>query len=477
LLPYGSPQDPQYQIIVEAETRVDVKTLPADVPVQAWVACYRDPTGDEYYGIRFGLRVKKNATALASGWSLAFGEPQIHLSGTPDPASFTPAIGMWFPNAVRGYYGGNTYEGMDSIFSTDQEGDIKWSGLNETYHDLHLGRQAAKVLQLDSYYPVEDDATLWVRGKVKADFGVYGAANGGTEAFYVGDDAVIADYDQGNKLGIQGQQDPTQAGIILGSNKDVRLYRDGYRTLHLDGGDGYFVRITGSLVGWTRYAYPTGFDPAGTYTTGYNLDAGTSSVVLIEVYIPAKMMLKSVSLWNTDTSGTRGFNWAMYAQPWGNESNNLTMLCFSVGGTSWTASAGSLKTVALDGTPVFLPQGTYWLAVWNNQAGNTLGIGTAATGTLALTRARKKTTVAFATQPIDFLAATWTDSTSMFAVVLNGEAAPSASQQIFLPLAESLPAAYAPVVTHKVRTITLTLAYTGGYTTSAKAYPPIIEHA
>lgn len=471
---YGAYAEPTYALVVEAETRVDVKTLPADVPVQAWVACYRDPTGEQYYGIRFGLRAKKNATASSSGWVIAVGEPQLHLSGTPDPAAFTPAIGTWYPNTVVGYYGGSTAD-MTPRFQTDQFGAIKWQAANEQYHDLVLSRAGTKVLQLDSYYPIYDDATLQVKGRVKADYGIYGATAGGEEAFYVGDDAILADVDQADTLMVKGQQDATKGAIILGNNKDVRLFRDGYRTLHVDANDGWFTRLTGALAGWCRQAHPTGFSAASNYTTPYALDAGASSVVFIEVQVPAKMMLKSVSIWNTDTSGTRGFQWGIYAQPWGNESNDLSLLCFSVTGTSWTAGSGALRTANIDGAPVFLPPGTYWLAIWNNQAANTLGIGSVATGTLALTRARKKTTISFAAQPVNFLTATWTDSTSIFGVVLNGEAAPSASQIVFLPLAESLPAAYAPEITHKVRTITLPLVATPF--PSAIAFAPIIEHA
>jgi hypothetical protein len=186
------------------------------------------------------------------------------------------------------------------------------------------------------------------------------------------------------------------------------------------------------------------------------------------------MMLKSVSIWNTDTTLDRGFSWGLYAQPWGNESNNLSLLCFSASDMGWTASVASKRTIKTSGGPVFVPPGTYWLAIWNAHNSNTLGIGSVASGTLSTTRARGKSGVNTASQPIDFLTATWTDYSSVFAVMLDGDTAPSAQQWVELPLVDGARAAYDVWPSHNIRTLDLQFvySYSGPY-----APPLTVEHA
>lgn len=94
-----------------AETIVDIKTVPADFPVQVWIAYERPyPTadGNAYYP-RFMFRTNKKATADYAEWQIALGEPMLHFAATPDPADFTPAIAKWIPESVKVWEGNELY--------------------------------------------------------------------------------------------------------------------------------------------------------------------------------------------------------------------------------------------------------------------------------------------------------------------------------------------------------------------------------
>lgn len=60
------------------------------------------------------------------------------------------------------------------------------------------------------------------------------ATGGADEAVYVGDDAIIADVDTADTLGIYGQQSAANGGMVFGSGKDTNLYRSAANTLKTD---------------------------------------------------------------------------------------------------------------------------------------------------------------------------------------------------------------------------------------------------
>ncbi|MCU0250213.1 MAG: hypothetical protein MUE61_08400 [Vicinamibacterales bacterium] len=173
-------------------------------------------------------------------------------------------------------------------------------------------------------------------------------------------------------------------------------------------------------AGFVPYAYMAGFNGAGTYTTALSLAANGGSIA-IPIVVPSRMSLRQVSIWNTDTGSARSWNWSLYAQLAGNDSNTLNRVAVGSAAESYTATVGSKRTIAAASAPITLSPGLYWLVVQNNHSTNTFGLGSVATGTLSHNRAQTKTLTVPVGATLDFVAATWTKVTSIYPVVLEGD--------------------------------------------------------
>jgi len=184
--------------------------------------------------------------------------------------------------------------------------------------------------------------------------------------------------------------------------------------------DSQRVRRDG-LVGWTPYAFPVGSNPAGAWTSAVTVATGV--VLTIPMHVTGQMFLRSVSIRELSTASARSWSWAVYVQDLNNGNageNSLRRVAASNAADTWTASAASTRTSAAASAPVYLSPGIYWLAIRSDQGTQNISVGTVATNTLALDVAQTKTTTL--SDPLDFVAVTWTKTTAgFFGARFNGD--------------------------------------------------------
>jgi len=175
--------------------------------------------------------------------------------------------------------------------------------------------------------------------------------------------------------------------------------------------------------GWQPYAYMPGFDGSATYTTALTL-AAVGGCLAIPVTTSGNMLLRQVSIWNTDTSTARSWNWALYDRRWFSSTSAavLTRIAYGTAADAWTPSVASKRTIVAATPGTLLAPGIYWLVIQNNHATSTFGLGSVASGTLSHNRGQTKTLTVPVGATLDFTAATWTKTTGIYAVVLEGRA-------------------------------------------------------
>ncbi len=177
-----------------------------------------------------------------------------------------------------------------------------------------------------------------------------------------------------------------------------------------------------SSVGWVPFAFPISFSPDAAFTTALNLAANGGSIA-IPIMVTGHMLLESVSVRNTDTTLERTWAWDLYEQYLNNGNgaeNTLTRVANSNGSQTFTAAAAGTRALSCF-PPIYLAPGLYWLVVQNRHATNTFGVGsTAASAAFAVNTAQTKATTNPNGATLDFVAATWTKVTDMYAVRLNG---------------------------------------------------------
>jgi hypothetical protein len=152
-----------------------------------------------------------------------------------------------------------------------------------------------------------------------------------------------------------------------------------------------------------------------------NFTAGQALAAQININAP--MRLRSVSVRNNDTASERKWNWGLYLQKTntGNADEN-TLIQVAVGGTAetFTATVASLRTIAASSAPVYICPGVYWLIFQNQHASNTFALGRITGTSFGGVCQTKVITNPFGST-IDFVAATWTKSASVFGMRLNGD--------------------------------------------------------
>lgn len=197
------------------------------------------------------------------------------------------------------------------------------------------------------------------------------------------------------------------------STEDILKVYDGTRER---GASGY---------GYMPFATPASYSATQASATAVNL-AATNGGMLIPIYLAGHMLLQSVSLWNTDTTLSRSWKWAIYADR-ANASNSVDRIAASNASDTFTAAAASARTSAAASPPTYLPPGAYWLFIQNDGGTNTFGVGTQAAGNggMALPQYKTKNGAAVTYNPstLDIITATWNAGTAIPAVRLNGRVA------------------------------------------------------
>lgn len=213
----------------------------------------------------------------------------------------------------------------------------------------------------------------------------------------------------------------TVGWLVITMGTDQALARWDATTKQLRYHDGQ--RELSAPVGWMPFALPLG--AAGGDLANQNSAPGvlaaSGGALAIPVMLTGHMLLKSVTVTNSDASLTRTAEWRLYRQALnnGNSSENTLDEVANANGTwSFTAAGAALRTSAASAT-VYLPPGLYWLVIRNTHASNTFIVNWTATGHV-INKAQTKTLGSALGSTLDFVAATWTKQTPVFAASLDG---------------------------------------------------------
>lgn len=175
-----------------------------------------------------------------------------------------------------------------------------------------------------------------------------------------------------------------------------------------------------SEIGYKAYAYPIGGGP--TQTPSDNLSMSTNGVAFATpVVLESHMLLESVSYWDLSSANARGpMEFGIYEERL-NTSGTLDLLSGAVGTiAAYTPSAASLRTMTVTTPPVYLSPGCYWLVLKNNHASNGWALGASLPGTMSQNSGQTKAlTTAALPSTLDFVTS-WTKSTRIPGVRLNG---------------------------------------------------------
>jgi hypothetical protein len=179
-------------------------------------------------------------------------------------------------------------------------------------------------------------------------------------------------------------------------------------------------------TGWAPYASMDGISDSTNLAAGSTafgaVAAGLGGALAVPIFLHAKMLLRSYSLWNADTANARAAEARLYVDD--NASGTMAFVTGTDAAWSFTPSAASLRTAAVSGAPVTLGPGVYWLVIRNTSATQTFGIGhsTAATGDPWSGRSKinNATKEAALGATIDLTAAAWSVSAVSWPIVMNG---------------------------------------------------------
>lgn len=179
-----------------------------------------------------------------------------------------------------------------------------------------------------------------------------------------------------------------------------------------------------SVNGFAAYADPPGFNSfGGNFGTALAL-AANGGTALIPIVVTAHFLADTLILRSTDTATARSAEWSIYQQYLNNGNsgeNALTQVSSNLYGTfSFTPVAASTQTSQATTPPVYLAPGVYWLALRNTSAAQSFGLGTTGAGSFAPNVFQTKTLSSALGSTVDAVAATWTKSTAMPGVRLQG---------------------------------------------------------
>lgn len=177
-----------------------------------------------------------------------------------------------------------------------------------------------------------------------------------------------------------------------------------------------------STVGWLPYAFPVGVNTNATFGSTLTLPVSGGSVAF-PIVLEAPMLLDNIVIGQKDAASLHTLEVRLYEDRlnFGVGSNQVDFVVGSDAAFSFTPGAADVRSAVVSGAPVILPPGVYWCVIRNTSATITAGIGLAASGTYQMVaNAMTKTIGSALGAQIDLVAATWTKTTGLPSVMLNG---------------------------------------------------------
>jgi len=187
------------------------------------------------------------------------------------------------------------------------------------------------------------------------------------------------------------------------------------------GTSGTWVSVGGTVgvVGWAPVAHPLGHEGSASYTGATTNIAASGGSVAVPIWVPAAMQLQSISFYigtNVSTTELRLYKQTLNS---GNVAQNVLDEVPGANSASAAVSGSATNTRTVTGAPVYLDPGLYWL-VLRVTGGTVLSLGSLAGGGFSPNRAQTKTLGSALGATLDFVAATWTKVTTIWAVRLDG---------------------------------------------------------
>lgn len=174
--------------------------------------------------------------------------------------------------------------------------------------------------------------------------------------------------------------------------------------------------------GYQTLAAQVGFTMTAAFSSSNTL-AAISGTLLFQIIVTGHMLVEAVTLLNNDTATQRTWGWDLYVDL-NNASNSVTRCATSNGNETFTPIAASTRTLAVSSAPVYLPPGSYFLAIQNRHATSTFALGVSpGGGNFTATQAKTKTTGGANGATLDIIAATWTTTSQTIGANLRGRVA------------------------------------------------------
>lgn len=410
------------------------------------LSCFATPVTGHSYQLRF--RIDVVISGPGANFTYHFGEPQIQFSATPDPGPYTPAVSGWVPDRVVkvGTQGGpyalvaaQSANDTKPRLTINYQGIVEW-GSGTAVADARLSRAAAGRLVVDANNASADTLVLVEStGGFLSQIGARVVGDTVARALLEGDATLTGlEFGPGNAARDWQLARNAANSARIGNGHILNLDQGKLSlpvgTAALTATEGFaqwnnsrrFLALYDSVrekplseIGWLPFAFhgsASGIEPV---TTNVVLPAVGGSVA-IPIYLPAPMLLQSVSVKNNDAATARSWEFRLYEDR-RNNNNTLDEVAGANGSESFTPGAASVRTVNVAGAPVILPPGIYWLVVRNTHATSTWTIGaTAGTAPWQTNSAQTKTLGSALGSTLDLVAATWTKVTGVYGARLNG---------------------------------------------------------
>lgn len=291
----------------------------------------------------------------------------------------------------------NTFHSIDGLHD-DGHGLDLWGNDNNVFERIAMQRTAG-----GTGYGVYNHASSYSDGPSRQHtFGVVYAGPGG---FYVGgteDDTypcteiLIENWNRDNSP-------PDAATPIIGDDASCFWHKQR-------------LPVHASLA---PYAYPVGFDIAGTYTTATNLAvvaAGVGGAIAIPIFVPSEMRLQRAIIRSGDTANLRTAEWGLYLDMGDNTQSVFKQV--ASGTWSFTPTVASDRASAATVAPTEIAAGVYWLVIRNTSTAQTFGIDGALPGSFGRSINRTNAALAALGTTIDISA--WSGSSTSQACRLDG---------------------------------------------------------